>query len=420
MAAHFETVDWAKAAVVYEVNIRQYTQEGTFKAFEFHLPRLKRMGVDILWLMPVTPISKEERQGTLGSFYACSSYDEINPEFGTIDDLRQLIKSAHALNMKVIIDWVANHTGCDHEWTIEHPDWYIKDDAGNFTERNGWKDVIDLNYDMLPMRAAMIEAMQFWVRDCDIDGFRCDMAHLVTLDFWKSARQQCDMLKPLFWLAECEVTAYLDVFDANYAWAWMHVTEQYVKNESSIGDIYNILHSYSQSTVGAKKLFFTSNHDENSWNGTEYEKFGDLAKAMAVFSFTWDGMPLIYSGQEIPSNKRLKFFDKDQIDWIAKPTLEDFYTSLSTLHHSDVISNGETFILPTDSEGVMAFLRRSGDNVVLVILNMSVRDRNIVKVQHDWLKGSFTNIFSGLTFNFEQEEQFEMQAYEYLVYSKTV
>ena len=212
MAIHFPTVDWAKGAVMYEANIRQYSKEGTFNAFASQLNRLKNMGVDIIWLMPVTPISKEVRQGTLGSYYACSSYVDVNNEFGNVDDLKSLIDKAHQLNMRVIIDWVANHTGWDHHWTKEHADWYIKDAEGNFTERNGWHDVIDLNYENNDMRLAMIDAMQYWITDCDIDGFRCDMAHLVPLDFWKQARTECDKLKKIFWLAECEVVEYHEVF----------------------------------------------------------------------------------------------------------------------------------------------------------------------------------------------------------------
>ncbi len=166
------------------------------------------MGVEILWLMPITPISQKERLGSLGSYYACSSYTKINPEFGNLNDFKQLVDAAHQLGFKLIIDWVANHTGWDHHWTFEHPDWYVKDVNGMFTEVNGWKDVIDLDYNQANMRQAMIKAMQYWVRECDIDGFRCDMAHLVPLDFWVEARKQCDALKPLFWLAECDEPSY--------------------------------------------------------------------------------------------------------------------------------------------------------------------------------------------------------------------
>lgn len=421
MDRKFSTVDWAKGANIYEVNIRQYTIEGTFTAFLNHLPRLREMGVDILWLMPITPISEKEKLGSLGSYYACSSYMRVSPEFGDLNDFKQLVREAHILGFKLIIDWVANHTGWDHEWAIAHPDWYVKDEKGQFTERNGWQDVIDLNYDNAEMRFAMIEAMKFWVDECNIDGFRCDMAHLVTLDFWKQARAACDAVKPLFWLAECEEVSYHDVFDVSYAWAWMHVTGKQAKGEASLHDVREVLHSYSQYPAGARKLFFTTNHDENSWNGTEYEKYGKAAKAWAVFTATWQGgMPLIYSGQESPNTKRLEFFHKDPISWNAPLRLEDFYKTLLHLHKNNpAITEGETFILPSNHDNeLMVFLRRKNDAVVLVALNLSSQDRLMVTVQHEWLTGTFTHIFSGLSFAFNGKEIFELQAGDYFVYEK--
>lgn len=219
---------------MYEVNIRQYTPEGTFAAFANHLPRLQRMGVETIWLMPVTPISKKKRQGSLGSYYACSDYTALNPEFGSSRSFKALVKKVHELGMKLMIDWVANHTGADHSWIQKNPHWYIKDEQGNFTERNGWVDVYDLDYSNPDMRAAMIEAMQFWIREYEIDGFRCDMAHLVPLDFWADARKQCDALKPLCWLAETDESNYHEVFDISYAWKWMHVSEQVVRGHATV------------------------------------------------------------------------------------------------------------------------------------------------------------------------------------------
>jgi len=215
MDSNFNMVNWAKNATIYEVNVRQYTAEGTFSAFQKHLPRLKDMGVDILWFMPITFISEKVRKGTLGSYYACSSYTKINPEFGTVNDFASLVNEAHALGMKVIIDWVANHTGRQHEWMDLHPDWFSRNAQGEFTERNGWDDVVDLNFTNTDMRKALIGAMQYWVRDIKIDGFRCDMAHLVPLDFWKEAREAVETIQPLYWLAECEEVNYHQVFDTS-------------------------------------------------------------------------------------------------------------------------------------------------------------------------------------------------------------
>lgn len=416
MAFHYPTVQWAKSAVLYEVNIRQYTKEGTFSAFAKHLLRLKSMGVDVIWLMPITPISKQKRQGSLGSYYACSSYTKINQEFGNLLDFKNLVNQAHALGLKVIIDWVANHTGYKHEWVVSNPEWYVKDEQGNFVERNGWMDVIDLNYKVEAMQEAMIAAMQFWIKECDIDGFRCDMAHLVPLQFWHKARQACDAVKNLFWLAETDETNYLEVFDVSYAWQFMHVSEKYAKYEHTIHDVYNVLHSYSQLPIGAKKLFFISNHDENSWNGTEYEKYGNAFKAWAVFCFTWDGMPLIYSGQETANKKRLAFFDKDEISWQQPLPLLDFYTTLSKLHKTNAVIKGETFNLPTTQNYVMAYLRKYNSEVILVILNLSNHDRVKVEVNHEDLAGEFENVFSGLIYKFSADESFELMANDFLVY----
>ena len=414
------TVNWAKAANIYEVNIRQYTPEGTFAAFCQHLPRLKDMGIEILWLMPVTPISKKIRQGSLGSYYACSSYTEINPEFGTLADFKNLVNAAHELGLKIIIDWVANHTGWDHHWTTEHPDWYLKDASGNFTEKNGWHDVIDLNFENADMKQALIKAMQYWITECEIDGFRCDMAHLVPLEFWIEARKECDALKPLYWLAECEVIAYHYAFDTSYAWWWMHVTEEYAKGKESLNTVRDVLHAYTQYPAGASKLFFTNNHDENSWNGTEYEKYGEAAKAWAVFTCTWQGIPLIYSGQENANHKRLKFFDKDLIEWQHPVPLHDFYQRLLQLRKNNAaLSEGETFILPSEYDNVlMAFLRKYKDQVVLVLLNISCSERIHIEVHNEWLNGTFRNIFSEMKFSFTGNTSFELQANEYVVYEK--
>ena len=417
MDSNFNTVQWAKDATIYEVNIRQYTPEGTFAAFQKHLPRLKEMGVDILWFMPITPISDKVKKGTLGSYYACSSYTKINPEFGNEDDFLHLINAAHDLGMKVIIDWVANHTGRLHEWMELHPEWFSRNEVGEFTERNGWDDVVDLNYANNDMRNALIGAMQYWVRDFKIDGFRCDMAHLVPLDFWMDARKALESIKPLYFLAECEDVNYHRVFDTSYAWALMHASEKVAKSESSVHDIYNVLHDYAQYPSGATKLLFTSNHDENSWNGTEYEKYGAAAKAWAVFTQTWKGIPLIYSGQELPNKKRLAFFDKDQIDWSAmQPALHEFYKTLSAFRksHSAIIT-GDTFNLPTDANGVMAYIRHDAKSTVLVVLNLSL-DHHKITLSHQKLQGDFQNLFSGFTYYFNNEASFELMAGDYFVY----
>ena len=415
----YKKVPWIDGTNIYEVNIRQYTPEGTFAAFEQHLPRLKDMGVQILWLMPITPISLKERLGGLGSYYACSSYTAVNPEFGTINDFKNLVNKAHELGFKLIIDWVANHTGWDHHWATEHPDWYIKDADGKFTDTNGWKDVIDLNYGSKEMRQALIDAMKFWVNECGIDGFRCDMAHLVPLDFWKDARTQCDRVKTLFWLAECEVIEYHEVFDVTYAWEWMHVSEKTAKQIASLQHLKDVYDKYAQYPDDAKKLYFTSNHDENSWNGTEYEKYGNGARAFAVCCCTLPGMPLLYSGQELPNYKRLSFFDKDQIDWNKSPALHNFYKQLFELRKSNKSfqKSPSCFILHTNADNkIFAYLLVNGESKVLVLLNLSPDDRIGFTIEHKSLASTYKSLFSGLFFTLKSNEQFELMGWEYVVY----
>ena len=417
MNKHFKSASWSKGLNIYEVNIRQYTPEGNFNSFTMHLDRLADMGVKVLWMMPITPISRKVRQGSLGSYYACSSYTKINPEYGNLEDFKTLVKSAHEKGMKVIIDWVANHTGWDHEWTVTHPEWYIRDEQGNFTERNGWHDVIDLNYQDENMQSEMIRSMQFWIRECNIDGFRCDMAHLVPINFWQAARSACDAIKELFWLGETEDMQHVPVFDATYAWEWMHISELMIKGKKSVQDFYQVLHHYSQYPSGCSKLYFTSNHDENSWNGTEYEKYGDAAKVMAMFTATWNGIPLVYSGQELPNHKRLKFFDKDLIEWNGTtPSLHEFYKNLLHLSVLDAIHSGETFILPTQHQNVVAYLRIGNSSKVLVLLNFGYETKVRVEIAHEKLSGAYHHFQSGLTFQFSDREGYELEAFRGLIY----
>ena len=420
----FRPLDWSYDSNIYEVNLRQYTIEGTFEAFSKELPRLRRMGVEILWFMPITPISVEKRLGTLGSYYACSDYTNTNPEYGSVDDFKKLVKEAQSLGFKILIDWVANHTGWDHRWTKEHPEYYKKNDQGCFYDSNGWEDVIDLDYDNAALRHAMIEAMKFWVNDCGIDGFRCDMAMLVPLDFWRSARTELDAEKKLFWLAECEDIVYQEVFDAVYAWRFLHTMEAYWKKEKGIYGIDADLKFYDRDFwPTAMHALFTSNHDENSHSGSEYERMGDAAIPFAVLCATWNGIPLIYSGQELPNKKRLKFFDKDFIDWTGEYALDDFYSTLLHLRKRNKAlragdSSVKTYRLSGNvNDNVFAFLRIHGEQEVLVLLNFS-RDNVSYSITDPVVKGVFKNSFSGESVNTDENRLFEMDAWHFRVFEK--
>ena len=373
--------------------------------------------------MPVTPISIVGRQGSLGSYYACSDYTSTNPEFGSLADFKDLVKIAQDLGFKVIIDWVANHTGIDHHWAKDHPEYYVRNEKGEFYDSHGWADVIDLNYYSGGLRAAMITAMQFWVKECNIDGFRCDMAHLVPLDFWRDAREALEKIRPLFWLAECEVPMYHEVFDASYTWTWMHKTHDFVKGKIGLTDLKNVLLDDARRfPISAFRLYFTANHDENSWNGTEYEKYGDVAKALGVFSCTWKGLPLIYSGQEIPNQKRLKFFDKDTIEWKEELAMESFYKSLLNLRKKNPALNAAVdceciFISTSADQQVFAFLRKKAANEVVVLLNMSAMNID-GQITDKLVSGKFKDYFTSKLKDFSKDKFFQLKAWDYAIYEK--
>jgi glycosidase len=405
--------------------VRQYTKEGTFNAFSKELPRLKDMGVETLWFMPITPIAQKNKKGVLGSYYAAADYTSINPEFGTIEDFKNLVKSAHQQGMKVIIDWVPNHTGWDHRWTREHPDWYEKDSATNdFKRASGMDDIIELDFKNVEVRKAMIDAMKFWVQEADIDGFRCDLAFWVELDFWLEAKPQVDAIKPLFWFGEVDVLEnpdYMKVFDACYTWTWMHKARDYYHNKLPISSLDSVLERYS-SAPGIKS-WFTTNHDENSWNGTEYEKYGEMAKALAVFSCTWPGVPLIYSGQEMPNMKRLKFFEKDPIEWTGQYELHNFYKALLNLRSNnpalsaDIEVANNFRLTTTEDEKIFSFLRKSGEREVLVLLNLTPA-KTVFQINDSRVNGTFREIFSGTSNDLSKSNSIEIQPWGFLVYEK--
>ena len=378
---------WSRASNIYEVNVRQYTPEGTFRALEPHLPRLRRMGVDILWIMPINPISKKERKGSLGSYYAISDYYAINPEYGDLADFQHLVKEAHRLGFKVIIDWVANHTGWDNVWVASHPDWYKRNSRGelegfHYTDLSDhheetWADVIGLDYSKPEVRAAMIEAMSYWVKTADIDGFRCDVAWTLPVDFWNEARAKLDAIKPMFMLAEADTPQMqADAFDMTYDWVLYHLLIKVARGQADAGDLAGLYTKPARRyPEGAYRMTFTSDHDENSWNGTDRELYGDGADAMAVLAATLPGMPLVYSGQEAGLNKRLAFFDRDTIDWRALPR-EAFYARLLKLKHdhpalASGMQPGNLEIIDVQQKRVFAFRRVLGGDRVTVVVNLS-------------------------------------------------
>jgi glycosidase len=370
---------WSRNAVIYEVNVRQYTPEGTFKAFQKHLPRLKKMGVDILWLMPVNPIGIKNRKGSLGSYYAVKDYLAVNPELGSLADLKELVKKAHDLGMHVIIDWVANHTSWDNDLIKKHPEWYKKDDKGNIIAPvPDWTDVAGLDYSNKELRKYMTDALCYWVREANIDGFRCDVAGMIPVGFWNQAMPQVRKIKPIFTLAEWETPEMHDTaFDATYSWELYKLGNDIAAGKQTADKIDSTyLAEAKKYSSDAYRMRFTTNHDENSWNGTEYKRLGGGAKTFAVLFFTFPGIPLIYSGQESAMNKSLRFFDKDTIKWGTYP-LQDFYTTLCSLKKTNkALKNGDAGgplvkIRNNQEKSVYSFIREKDGNKILVILNLT-------------------------------------------------
>ena len=361
--------------VVYEMNVRQYTPEGTFAAAQQELPRLAEMGVDILWLMPIYPIGLEGRKGTLGSYYAVKNYCDVNPEFGTLADFDAFLKEAHRLGLRVVLDWVANHTSPDAVWTTERaPEWYERDAEGKTTFTADWSDTANLNYENKDVWAGMAGAMRFWM-ERGLDGFRCDMACEVPLEFWQETIAGLRADYPgMYMLAEGEepMLHTLSDFDASYSWELHHMMNAIAQGKQNVDDLVAYLQKDAErQPADAFRLMFTSNHDENSWAGTEFERMGEAAKLMAVLTFTLpNGQPLIYTGQEMGWNKRFQFFEKDPIPAWEKNEYFEFYKNLiKTRHENPALAAGDKggkFEVVSTEDSTLVFTRTLPNNKVTV------------------------------------------------------
>ncbi|MDE6310479.1 MAG: alpha-amylase [Muribaculaceae bacterium] len=416
--------DWSRDAVIYEVNVRQFTPEGTLSSFSRELPRLRDLGVDILWFMPMHPISQEKRKGTLGSYYAVADYKALNPEFGTMDEFKKVVDQAHALGMKVIIDWVPNHTGCDNIWVSSHPEYYARNEKGEMFGPFDWTDTYKLDYSNPDTRAAMIDAMSFWITDAGVDGFRCDVAGQVPVDFWNEARPALDKAaggRPVFMLAEATEPELMEhAFDMDYNWpmkdlfsAIAATSGQYTfiapgetapKSfpESHASDIVKLVRQQEAEYPGDSYMMnMTSNHDLNSWEGTEFERLGNLSRAFAVLSYTLPGMPLIYTGQEVGLNRALEFFEKDEApDWTSKPAMTEFYRTLNELKHSrPELAAGKhgapMEVFATDSDDLLVFSRRSGTRETVVAVNLGKKPELLTFKGATPVTEGAVNVFTG-------------------------
>ena len=383
-----------KDGVIYEANIRQYSESGKFKDFTKDIYKLKDLGVKIIWLMPIHPISETNRKGTLGSYYSISDYKAVNPEFGSKDDLDKLIKEAHKHGMLVILDWVANHTGWDHKWIENKPDYYTKNENGEITdpinpstgESWGWTDVADLNFDNMEMQNEMIEAMEYWVKEHEIDGYRLDAAHSCPASFWKKSIERLKKIKNVLMLAESDGYhtggfELIELFDMSYNWSGHHVLNRIYKKENNSEDLkINInrnLNDYSSKHV---LMNFTSNHDENTWAGTVFDRYGDGAKTFAALTYFLPGIPLIYNGQEYGLNKRLEFFEKD---FITKKQSDfyEFYSNLNSLKKEnnllDIDSEIKFEIIETNNKNLICYKRTKNNDSMYFVANLSEESQEI-------------------------------------------
>lgn len=421
-----EHPQWCKNATIYEVNIRQYTEQGNFKAFAEHLPRLKLLGIDIIWLMPIHPIGEKNRKGDKGSAYSVKDYKAVNPDYGTLDDLRALVKQTHDLGMYVILDWVANHSAWDNHLTLSHPQWYSKDFKGDFqpTPWWDWSDIIDFDYSNPAMREYMTEALKYWVVETDIDGYRADVAGFVPTDFWENSRFELDQIKPVFMLAEWDARdLHKNAFDASYAWELHTVMHDVAMGQKDVSAIYlYFAHSQNSWPKNAIKMNFVDNHDKNSWDKTMFERFGDYLKTCIVLTATAEGMPLIYSGQEAGLDKVLSFFDKDLIPW-REHELADLYRDLFALKHKNQALwngnwGGKMIPVPNNQfQSVLSFVRQKEQDKIFAVLNFSDK-KQTVSFLHEIQLGDYKELFSDELKTIEAETIVNIEPFAYLIYVK--
>jgi 1,4-alpha-glucan branching enzyme len=429
--------DVLESAVIYEANIRQYSPEGTFEAFTNDIPQLKELGVKVIWLMPIYPISMKNRKATqelsiedikdprekekyLGSYYAISDYTAVNPEFGDFKDFEKLVKTAHENGMYVILDWVANHTGWDHKWIEEHPEYYTQNEKGEVIdplnpdtgESWGWTDVADLNYENKELWKAMGDEMKFWVNKYDIDGFRADVAGEVPTAFWEEAVSIIKKDKEIFMLAESEdKDLFHKAFDMGYNWEGHHIMNEMAQGKKTVKDwdayMQKIDTTYQEDDY---LMNFVTNHDENSWNGTVKERMGDAAETMLALTYTLPGIPLIYSGQEYDMNKRLRFFEKDTISkekgkvWPVLEKLGSLKSSNKALYGAKNSANYEE-IKTSAEDKILAFRRSQKGAELIYIANMSDENMDFsIEVEGkfvDYMTGEKKELTAGKNMKFD-------------------
>ncbi len=422
-----KSADWTADAVLYQLNTRQFTPEGTFKAAQKQLPRLAAMGVDIIWLMPIHPIGVENRKGPLGSPYAVRDYRAVNPELGSEADFRAFVDEAHRLGLKVILDWVANHSAFDNPLTKSHPEWYTRTPEGALMSPNGtdWTDVADFDYAQPGLRQYMTESLVYWVRDFGIDGYRADVAGYVPTDFWETARAQLETVKPVFMLAEWEQRdLHARAFDATYAWKWKEAMQRLAKDGSGAFAIRSYYAEQAESWPhAALRMVYTDNHDQNSWDAVASEIYGPAYPAAIALSFVGSGLPLIYNGQEADLDRKLKFFEKDPIVW-REGRYDGLFRQLIALKtEMPALHNGRfgavMVEVPTsETADVYAFTRGGAGERVFAVFNLSPRAHQVSFDKERHL-GTYTDALSGKPMTFAGGETLDLPAWGFRIFKET-
>jgi len=422
-----ENAAWTADAVLYQLNTRQFTSEGTFKAAQKQLPRLAAMGVDIIWLMPIHPIGEANRKGSLGSPYAVRDYRGVNPELGTAAEFRAFVDEAHRLGLKVILDWVANHSAYDNPLTVSHPEWFTRTPEGALMSPAGtdWSDVADFDYSQSGLRKYMTESLVYWVREFGIDGYRADVAGYVPTDFWETARVELGKVKPVFMLAEWEQRdLHARAFDATYGWGWKEAMQRLVKDGSGAGAMRGYYAGQSETWPrAAMRMVYTENHDQNSWDGVASEIYGPAYEAAIALSFTGLGLPLIYNGQEADNDRQLAFFERDPIVWregkhaalIAK--LIALKTQARALHNGRF---GAAMVeVPTNAAAdVYAFTRGQAGERVFAVFNLSPRAQQVT-FQYARHHGRYADALNGVDVDFAGGETLGLAPWGYRIFKET-
>ncbi|MFO6447784.1 alpha-amylase family glycosyl hydrolase [Erythrobacter sp. NE805] len=419
--------EWTRDAVIYQLNTRQFTSEGTFRAATRQLPRLAAMGVDIVWLMPIHPIGEANRKGSLGSPYAVRNYRAVNPELGTEADFRAFVAEAHRLGLKVILDWVANHSATDNPLTKSHPEWYTRTPEGALMSPQGtdWSDVADFDYSQPGLRQYMTESLAHWVREYGIDGFRCDVAGYVPTDFWETARAELDTVKPVFMLAEWEQRdLHARAFDATYGWGWKEAMQKLVRSGEGAGAIRGYYAAQAETWPrAAMRMIYTENHDQNSWDGVASQIYGPAYEAAIALSFTGSGLPLIYNGQEADNDRQLKFFERDPIVWKEGKHAALFAKLIALKTATPALHNGRfgapMVEVPTsESADVYAFTRGAPGERIFAVFNLSPRPHAVTfdKARHH---GRYTDALTGAPARFGGGETLDLPAWGYRIFKET-